>query len=405
MPPRTVAVVGGSLAGLRAAEQLRACGFTGGITVYGAEPHHPYNRPPLSKEALGDGASSTAAELASRLAFRRRPSVNDVSFRLGTSVAGVDPTAGTLSLTDGTVETFDGLVIATGLRPRRLAVPGPLGGRHSLRTVEDCIALRLAVTGARTAIVVGGGFIGTEVACTLTALGLAVTVIEPTGPPMGRVLGAELAEAVARHHTRHGIEFLSAGVQSVTGDETATGVRLDDGRELTADVLVEAVGSQCNTEWLAGADFDLTDGVLTDNLLRANGADRTVVVGDIARFPNPLFDDVPRRVEHWSIPTDTAKRAAATLAGLLTDVAVDEAPFSPIPAFWSDQRDLRLQSYGSPGLADEIRLEEGSFEHVAEGVLVSYLRSGILVGNVSVNLSPARHRSLREALAPVPSPG
>src|SRR5215813_415893 len=177
--PRHVAVVGGSLAGLRSAEQLRAGGHTGPITVFSAEPHLPYNRPPLSKEALGESGSATAEDLANRLAFRRRSAVADVDFRLGQPVVSADLRDHLLTVESGAAIEYDALVVATGLRPRRLAVPGPEHGRHVLRTVEDCLSLRAALEPGSRAVVVGGGFIGCEVAGTLRSLGHDVTVVEP----------------------------------------------------------------------------------------------------------------------------------------------------------------------------------------------------------------------------------
>jgi 3-phenylpropionate/trans-cinnamate dioxygenase ferredoxin reductase component len=405
--PPHVAVVGASLSGLRAAEQLRAAGHLGPITVLGAEPYLPYNRPPLSKEVLAAPEPADPAELAGRLVFRRRTSTADVEFRLGDPVVSADLATGTLVTESGHRASYDGLVVATGLRPRRLRAPGPAAGRHVLRTVGDCHDLRTALAQASPArvVVVGAGFIGCEVAATLRTLGHAVTVVEPTGPPMARVLGAALASAVQRHHEATGVRFaLHAGVERYTGADRVSGVVLDTGETLPADLVVEAVGSVCNTEWLAGNGLDLVDGVLADNHLSVEGTTRAVAVGDVARFPNPLFDDVPRRVEHWSIPTDTAKRAAATLVALLAGDPPDQTPFAPVPSFWSDQFDLRFQSFGSPALAEEVRVEEGDLDHLTAGVLTTYYRDGRHVGTVAVNLSPARQRDLRHAFStPVPT--
>lgn len=398
MPAPHIAVVGGSLAGLRAAEQLRAHGHDGPLTVFSAEPHFAYNRPPLSKDALAQPDSHSAADLAARLAFRRRASVADVDFRLGARVGAADLGQRRLTLASGEALGYDAMVVATGLRPRRLTVPGPDTGRHVLRTVADCQGLRAALRPGGTVVVVGGGFVGCEVAATLHSLGHPVTVVEPAGAPMQRVLGAELAAAVQRHHSAAGIEFvIGTGVVGFTGDAAVTGVTLASGQTLPAAVVVEAVGSICNVEWLDGQGLDLVDGVCTDNHLAVTGADGVVAAGDIARFPNPRFDEVPRRVEHWSIPTDTAKRAAATLCRQLAGAPEDTTTFAPVPAFWSDQLDLRLQSYGSPALADDIRIEEGDPDNLTAGVLALYHRGGRHVGTVAVNLSPARHRGLREA--------
>ena len=397
-----VAIVGASLAGLRAAEQLRAAGHDGPITVFGAEPHLPYNRPPLSKEALANPHDTDPSRLAERLAFRHRAATADVEFRLGDAVASADLTAGTLATESGHRAEYDGLVVATGLRPRRLTAPGPVAGRHVLRTVEDCHGLRtdLLQRGPAEVVVIGAGFIGCETAATLRTLGHTVTVIEPTGPPLARVIGDLLAAAVQRHHEAAGVRFvLGAGVTAFLGEDRVAGVVLDSGEVLPADVVVEAVGSVCNTEWLAGSGLPLDDGVLTDNQLRIAGAPRAVAVGDVARFPNPLFDEVPRRVEHWSNPSDTAKRAAATLAGLFAGGQPGVAPFAPLPSFWSDQFDLRFQSFGSLSLADEVRVKEGDPHRLSNGVLATYHRSGRLVGTLTININPARQRDLRNEFA------
>jgi NADPH-dependent 2,4-dienoyl-CoA reductase/sulfur reductase-like enzyme len=171
---------------------------------------------------------------------------------------------------------------------------------------------------------------------------------------------------------------------------------------LPASLVVEAIGSLPNTEWLAGNGLDLTDGVLCDNTLSAvtagAGGVPATAVGDLARFPNPLVDDVPRRVEHWSMPTDTARRAAATLHARLAGGQVDPQPFCPLPYFWSDQGDLRLQSFGSPQLADDVVIAEGDPGALDRGLLATYHRGGRLIGSLAVNLPPTRYRELRQAL-------
>ncbi|MFB9764708.1 NAD(P)/FAD-dependent oxidoreductase, partial [Nocardioides kongjuensis] len=276
--PRVV-VVGGSLGGLRAAEQLRVAGHTGSITVLGAEPHLPYNRPPLSKEVLASGDHLPPAELAERLAFRRRASTADVDFRLGDPVVASDLRAGVVWTGSGAATPYEGLVVATGLRPRRLDVPGPTAGRHVLRTVEDSHALRadLGRRPGQRVVVVGAGFIGCESAATLRTLGHDVTVVEPVGTPMERVIGAVASTAIQRHLEAAGIRFvLGTGITGYLGGERVEGVVLGSGRVLPADVVVEAVGSLCNTEWLAENGLDLADGVLTDNRMRVVGAERVV---------------------------------------------------------------------------------------------------------------------------------
>ncbi|MEU7415854.1 NAD(P)/FAD-dependent oxidoreductase [Streptomyces antibioticus] len=389
-----VLVVGASMAGLRAAEQLRAAGWTGAITLVGDEPHMPYNRPPLSKEVLAGKAPFAS------LAFRPRPAVADAAWLLGRRAVTARLPERTVVLDDGTSLSYDGLVVATGMRPRRLTCPGPLPGRHTVRTLDDAQGLREALTrpGARV-VVVGAGFIGCEVAATAVALGVReVTVVDPLPLPMTGPLGPLLGRALLRRHEARGVRFaLGTGVAGFTGDDRVTGVELSDGRVLAADVVVESVGSVANTEWLDGNGLDLTDGVRTDALLRAGGRPEAVAVGDVARFPNARYDGVPRRVEHWSIPGDTAKQAARTLVAHLHGTGEEPAPFAPLPTFWSDQHDFRLQSFGAPSYgADDVRVLDGTTDGDGD-LVVGYHRDGLLVGVVALGgpgaaSAAARHR-------------
>ena len=382
-----VVVAGASLGGLRAAEGLRAAGFTGEVVVVGDETHLPYNRPPLSKEALaGDVEFST-------LEFRRRKSVDDVTWRLGVGVAEASLLAREVVLADGSVLPFDGLVVATGLRVRRLAIPAPDGGRHPVRTLEDAVALRADLRPGAKVVVIGAGFIGCEVAATAVKLGCEVDVVAPEQVPMQRPLGLEVGAAMRRRHEAHGVRWhlgrLPATVEPSAADPGRVGcVVLDDGMRLDADVVVEALGCVPNTEWLASTDLDIADGVRTDGHLRALTAEgdvrpEVVAVGDVARFPNALFDDVPRRVEHWSIPTDTAKRAAPSLVAGLAGTDPDPAPFAPMPSFWSDQYGLRVQSFGALGIADTVKVLEGDLD---DEFVAGYERDGVLVGVLGIGL-------------------
>lgn len=392
----SVVVVGASLGGLRAAEQLRAQGFDGAITVVGAEQHPPYNRPPLSKEALS-GEHTRLDALVSSLAFRQRSSTADVRWRLGTTAVAASLGDHDVQLSDGSTLAYDALVVATGLRPRRLPDVDPAGGRHVIRTADDAVRLRREVRPGVRAVVVGGGFIGCETASTLQSLGCATTVVEPLPVPMVRGVGREVGAALLAHHRTAGVGFVTGqGVAELVGDSgRATGVRLDDGTVLPAEIVVESVGSHANVEWLDGNGLDLSDGLLCDNHLRVEGRPDLVAVGDVARFPNPRYDDVPRRVEHWSIPADTAKRAAATVVAHLAGDPVGEELFTPLPAFWSDQFGLRLQSFGAPGLADSIEVVHGSLDSLGHGAAVHYRRSGELVGVLLVNIPVSQHAEHR----------
>ena len=360
-----VIVVGAGLGGLRAAESLRGQGFD--VMVIGDEIYLPYNRPPLSKESLKGGVEVEG------LYFRRK--FDDVDWRLGAAATGCS-LASRVVMVDDAAYPFDGLVIASGIRPRHLPVPGPQP--PVLRTADDALALRSRLTPGASLLVVGAGFIGCEVAATARQLGCEVTVTAYDAEPMLRPLGPELGAAMKAHHEAHGVTFhLGQGVKEFHDD----GVTLSDGTRLTADVVIEAVGSVPNVEWLHGNDLNLEDGVLTDNHMRVVGTDVPVVaVGDIARFPNPRFDDVPRRIEHWNLPTETGKRAGQTLGALLNG----EQPagdFRPMPAFWSDQYDISLQSYGQPSLGTPT-LVDGEW---SGDCIVEYLRDGEVIGVVGVN--------------------
>ena len=383
-------VVGASMGGMRAAEAVRKAGFAGELVVFGDEPHMPYNRPPLSKDAL-------LAE-AEGLMFRVPRAAQDVRWRLGETVTGSDLAARTVTLAGGETLGWSGLVVATGLSPRRLSLPGPAAGRHVIRTLDDAAALRAELHPAARLVIIGAGFIGCEVAAAARDAGIEVDVVAPESVPVERPLQTMLGKALQRRHEARGVRFhLGTLPTGFGGTDRVTSVRLDDGTELPADVVVEAVGCTPNTQWLQGNGLDLGDGLRCDNLLRVEGRTDVVACGDIARFPNPLFDDVPRRVEHWMMVTDTAKRAGATLGAHLAGGEPDPKPFAPIPSFWSNQYELRLQSFGAVGLgADDVRVLEGDLD---DEVVVGYHdRAGRLVGVVLIGLAN-RYQHYRAIIA------
>ncbi len=373
-----VVVVGAGLGGLRAAESLRSAGFQGDITIVGDEPHLPYNRPPLSKEALLGGIDVEG------LHFRRKATVEDVIWRLGAPVVASDLAAGTVTLDDGSTLEFDGLVVASGIRPRRLPIPGPAQGRHVLRTADDAEHVRALLAPGTHVIIMGAGFIGCETAATARKLGAEVAIVAIDEQPMVRPLGAELGAGMRRRHEAHGVHFhLGHTIDEFNGDDRVRSVSLSNGSELPADIVIEAVGSVTNTEWLQGNDLDLSDGVLVDSSMQvATDLAPVVAVGDIARHPNALFGNVPRRIEHWNMPTETGRRAGATLAALLAGDEPDRGPFAAMPSFWSDQYHHKLQSFGMPGLADRIELVEGDPDGPC---IVEYHDGSGLVGVVGVD--------------------
>lgn len=375
-----VVIVGAGLGGLRAAEALRGAGYDGHLVIVGDEPHLPYNRPPLSKEALAGGVD------VEDLHFRRRSSIDDVEWRLGSAAASCDLDAQTVTLEDGTVLPFGGLVIASGIRPRQLPIPGPVEGRFLLRNAEDAAALRSALGPGSHLVIMGAGFIGCEVAATARKLGADVDVVALDDEPMVRPLGPEFGAAMRKRHEEQGVRFhMGRTVQDFLGENRVTGVRLDDGTEIPATVVLEAVGSVPNIEWLDGNGLDLSDGVLVDQNMSVMGTNAPVVaVGDIARHPNALFPGGPWRIEHWNMPTEMGRHAGKTLAAVLSAADPQAEPFSALPAFWSDQYDLNIQSYGMPSLGDPV-LVDGQWD---TDCIVEYRSpDGHLVGVVGVNRS------------------
>jgi 3-phenylpropionate/trans-cinnamate dioxygenase ferredoxin reductase component len=389
-----VVVVGAGLGGLRSAESLRGAGFEGPITVVGDEHHLPYNRPPLSKEALLGGVDVPGLE------FRRKASVENVDWRLGVGAVSSSLADRTVTLSDGSVLDFDGLVIASGIRPRRLPIPGPTAGRHVLRTADDAVRLRDLLGPGTHLIIMGAGFIGCETAATARKLGAEVAVVAIDEQPMIRPLGAELGAGMRRRHEENGVHFhLGHSIDSFNGDDRVRSVTLSDGSELPADLVIEAVGSVANVEWLAGNDLDLSDGLLVDSAMQLDTDLASVVaVGDLARHPNALFGNVPRRIEHWNMPTETGRRAGHTLAALLAGQEPDRGPFTGMPSFWSDQYHHKLQSFGMPGLADRIDLVEGTPDGPC---ILEYHDASGLVGVVGVDrtqeLAPYRKQLMSRA--------
>jgi NADPH-dependent 2,4-dienoyl-CoA reductase/sulfur reductase-like enzyme len=347
----TIAVVGASLAGLRSVQALRRAGFAGRLVAIGEESEPPYDRPPLSKDVLAGKWDAERTRL-----FRPEDEGLDVEWRLGQRAEALDLAARELRLAGGARVGFDGLVIATGAYARRLPNTPPLAGIHVLRTLADSLALRVELDASPRVAVIGAGFVGLEVAATCRGRGLGVTVIESLAAPLERGLGAQLGAYLGEIHREQGVELrLGARVAGLVGGKRVEAVELADGTRVPADVVVVGIGAAPATEWLAGSGLELSDGVVCDATCRTTRAPFVVAVGDVARWPNPLFG-VSMRIEHWTNATEQADHAAATLlAG-----AEGGAPFAPVPFVWSDQYDKKIQVAGRLEGADETRIVDGS---------------------------------------------
>lgn len=380
---RPVVIVGASMGGLRAAESLRRFGYTGELIVVGDEPYAPYNRPPLSKEVLAAEVSHEA------VAFPLRAAVEDVHWVLGKKAVAADVDAHTVTLDDGTVLEYAQLVVATGLRAKFAELPGGVKpGRFTIRTLDDAMELRAAIQPGVRVVVSGAGFVGCETAATLRKLGAEVTIVTRT-TPLSRILGDEFGAEIQRRQEAQGVRFVvGTRVADVLGDDRVTGVVLESGETLDCDVLIDAVGSHPNTEWLEGTGIDLENGVRCDAQLRALDEAGNVVpdvyaIGDVARFPNPIFDDTHRRIEHWNIPTECAKHVGKAIAALHAGEPHPVEAFTPVPSFWSDQFDMHILSFGLPVLGDRAELVAGSLN---DDCVFEYYRGDQLVGVAGIGM-------------------
>jgi NADPH-dependent 2,4-dienoyl-CoA reductase/sulfur reductase-like enzyme len=348
---RSVVIVGASLAGFSAAQGLRRRGFDGRVTLVGEESHLPYQRPPLSKQFLG-GAWDRA-----RLALRIADGL-ELDWVLGMRARSLDLSRREVMLADDRRLRFDALVIATGARPRKPAWYADLEGVFTLRTVDDSIALRshLAVR-KRTVAIVGAGFIGSEAAATLRALGCDVTLIDVDCVPMLRVLGKHLGGVCLRLHQAHGVRTMfGVGVKALLGATSVEGVELEDGSVVEADCVVVGVGVKPNVEWLESSGLCLDDGVACDATCAALDAEGVVVAGDAARWKHPHYGRI--RIEHWDNAIAQGDAAAQTLFKSPSHTCA----YAPIPFFWSDQYDCKLQLIGIPRSGDTLRIVEGALD-------------------------------------------
>ncbi|OZC80898.1 FAD-dependent oxidoreductase [Rhodococcus sp. 06-418-1B] len=369
----TIVIVGAGLGGLRTAQELRKQGYDGGLVLVGDEPHLPYDRPPLSKEVIRGEREDTTFESEEYFAENR------IELRLGVAAVRVDTENTTLELADGSTLPYDQLVIATGLRPRRVPSLPDLHGVHVLRSRDDAESLRRDASAAARAVVVGAGFVGCEVAAGLRHLGVDVTLVEPQATPLASVLGSEVGELVSRLHRDEGVTVRTGvGVDTLRGTDRVTHVVLSDGTEVEADLVVIGIGSTPVVEVLEAS------GVTVDNGIVADAYGRTDVlgvwaVGDVAAWDHPHRGR--RRVEHWSNVGDQVRVMVPALLGKEPAAA----PRPVVPYFWSDQYDVKIQALGSPSADDSVEIVEDD----GRKFLAYYVRDGILTAVVGAGMAGA----------------
>lgn len=379
-----VLVVGASAAGLATVEALRRRGFDGRVTVLGAEPHLPYDRPPLSKQVLGGTWEPERARLRTPEAL----SGLDAEFVLGDPATRLDAATRTVHTLSGRSLRADAVVLATGLRPRTLPGQHGLAGVHVLRTLDDALALRADLEPGKRVVVVGDGVLGTEIAATVCDLGVPVTLAGPQSAPLACQFGPLVAGRLAELHAGRGVSLqLGAAVTDLTQDDgRLAGVRLATGEVLPADVVVVAFGAAPATEWLSGSGVLCDNGVVCDSRCRA--ADGIYAAGDVARWHHEGLDAL-LRLENRTNATEQAVAVAGNILG-------DDRPYTPVPYFWTNQFDARIHVHGTLSADAEVSIVEGE---VAAGRFVArYRRGGEVVGVLGWNM-PKQARLRRPEIA------
>ena len=419
----SVVIVGASLAALRSAEALIRNGYQGRIDIVGKEPYKPYNRPPLSKEFMYD-----AQLTCEKLAFSDRNLNEQIIWHLNEEIVGADLAEQNIISNKGNIYFYDYLIIATGLTPRSVKITNGEGRvAHVVRSFDDCLKLRDELIKAKSVSIIGSGFIGCEIAAAAKTIGAEVTIITQEYSPFHRVLGEQFSNEIKNRLEAKGIVFRCNETYSqIKAQSSQIEITLTSGSKIESDLLIAAIGSLPNTDWLHGNDIDISNGVLCNqNLfsLRKNGMawPNVFAVGDVARFEYALFAKEPRRIEHWNLAIETGKYVGLTIATIAnqantkkfnsneletvkihasklesnqnkstqnncneTDVInmdvnlkIKLSDFLPIPSFWSKQFDVDILAFGIPAIADEVNLAQGN---ISEDFVFEYRLKGNLVG-------------------------
>ncbi len=390
---RSIVIVGASLAGLRTAEALRSLGYEEKITLVGDEPHPPYDRPPLSKQLL------SGARTEQDIVLRPQASVDDLSvdLRIGRRAEAV--VAGRHVVLDtGEQVAFTELVIATGLSARRLPGQPDTDVVHVLRTLEDARRLREALRTAGSLLVVGGGFVGAEVAAVARAKGISVTMLERMPEPFAEALGTPVATRCADLHRQHGVRVVTnAHVSQLHASDQSATVRLRDGRIFEADCALVGVGTTPNSAWLRAPELTAPGGIPCDAAGRVQGRPHFFAAGDVAAWRSHTYGD-RRRVEHWTNAVEQAQLVARTVLGLPPKASQPH----DVPYFWSDQYQTKVQLVGRPDLADRVELTDlPDLPERPARLLGTYFRGTRLVAAVTFGAPSAlaRLRPLATVLA------
>ena len=391
MSNRTFVIVGASLAGAKAAEELRTQGFDGRVVLLGAEPERPYERPPLTKDYLRGESEREKAYVHSAGFYAE----HEIELETDTTVAEVDPAGGRVTLADGRAIAFDRLLLTTGAEPRRIAVDGAaLDGVHQLRTLADCDVLRERLEDGGRVVVVGAGWIGSEFAASARQRGLEVTVVDPLELPNERIFGAEIGAFYKDVHTSHGVEMvLGEGVEAILGDTAVKAVRTAGGREIACDFVVVGIGVTPRTQLAAAAGLAVDNGILVSDALQTS-APNVFAAGDVANADHPFYGE-RLRLEHWANALNQGPAAARSMLDQPTS-------YDRIPYFYSDQYDVGMEYSGHAPTWDEVvfRGERDSGEFIA-----FWLQDQRVIAGMNVNVWDVNEhiQALIRAREPIPT--